>query len=136
MFTYRANINPEKLGDFLLVEPKGLGFVEHLDPDSPLLGLVQNELPFVVFFGVFHALVRSSATKRFATGSPRTPRSASRIPGGRPNDKRLAPAAWWVRLGEDAQLSPWVSEAGPCVSSTAIGSSRGSSRWIRPVATR
>ena len=39
--------HPEKLGDFLLVEPKRLGFVEHLDPDSPLLGLVQNEFSFV-----------------------------------------------------------------------------------------
>ena len=50
MFADGANINPEKLGDFLLIEPKRIGLVEHLDSDRPRLGLIQNKLTFVRFF--------------------------------------------------------------------------------------
>ena len=45
---------PEKLGDFLLVEPEGLGFVEDFDPDRPLLGLVEDQIAFGGFVGVGH----------------------------------------------------------------------------------
>ena len=49
-----ADIDPEKLGGFLLVEPERLGLVEHLDPDSSRLGLVQDELPVVGLLGIAH----------------------------------------------------------------------------------
>lgn len=52
--TYGSQVHPEKIGDFLLVEPEGLGLVEDLDPDRPLLGLVQNEFPFVGLLAVGH----------------------------------------------------------------------------------
>jgi hypothetical protein len=57
MVTYGSQVDPEKLGDSLLIEPEGLRFVENLDSDSPLLGLVQNEFPFVGFFGISHVVL-------------------------------------------------------------------------------
>jgi hypothetical protein len=40
VLTYGPQVNAEELGDFLLIEPKRPGLIEHLDPDRPLLGLV------------------------------------------------------------------------------------------------
>jgi hypothetical protein len=54
MVTYGPKIDPEQLGDSLLIEPKGLGFIEDLDSDRPRLGLVQNEIPFIGLFGFVH----------------------------------------------------------------------------------
>ena len=48
--TYGSQVNPEKLGDLLLVEPKRLGLIKNLNSDRPFLGLIQNEFSFVGFF--------------------------------------------------------------------------------------
>lgn len=58
VLTYGPWVDAEKLGDLLLVEPERLGFIEHLDPDRSLRGLVQDEFAFVGSFCVGHALLQ------------------------------------------------------------------------------
>jgi hypothetical protein len=41
------NLDPEQLGHALLVEPEGLGLVEHLDPHGVVCRAVEDQLAFL-----------------------------------------------------------------------------------------
>jgi hypothetical protein len=46
MLTYRPHIDPKQLRNLLLIQPKSLRLIQHLDPHRPRGCLVQNQIPF------------------------------------------------------------------------------------------
>ena len=68
VLTYGPQIDPEQLGDFLLVEPERFGFLEHLNPDGPLRAAVQDQFSFVRLVGIGHTVLLHSLNAADALG--------------------------------------------------------------------